>query len=157
MSFWTGARGGGLSSEGWGQRDRVKTTERILMVSQGSGRNGRGEPGGRHTWGTQHPLSSRPPQKYYTDLPGMRLEPHTCTRNRTRSPQVSPMMELLVPSREPAAGSRAQGERWGSRERGQNLGLGTGPGPWGPPWPHICWTEGEQNLLWRGHQEESGS
>lgn len=80
--------------------------------------------------------SSLPAQRHCRHSPEMRLQPHTCQRrNRAPSPLASPMAELSVPSREPAAGSGAQGKRWQSRESGNNWGLGMGPGPWESPCP----------------------
>ena len=64
----------------------------------------------------------------------MRLEPHTCKRNRTLSPQASPMVELFVPSKEPAAESTEPTVRGSKAGRmGKNWGLGLGQGPWGSP------------------------
>lgn len=91
------------------------------------------------------------------DSPGIRLEPHACNRNRTLSPQASPMVELFVPSREPVTGNTDL-QRQTSGRVGNDWGLGLGPGPWGIPlWPHVCWNEGQQYLLWTGHQEERES
>lgn len=42
--------------------------EGILMFSRGVGRNGRGELGGRHTWGNQHLLFFPLPSKVFYRL-----------------------------------------------------------------------------------------
>lgn len=47
------------------------------------------------------------------------------------------MVELFVPSREPAGGSIVQGQGQQSREGGQKPGLGMAPGPWGSPLPTV--------------------
>ena len=65
------------------------------------------------------------------------------------------MVELFVPSKEPAARStepRVRGCQAGSvGKTWRALGLG----PLGIPfWAHICWKEGQPYLLWREHQEE---
>lgn len=89
---------------------------------------------GRKCWETRgtHISSSLPPHTYYTDSPGIRLETHTCNRNRTLSPQASPMVELFVPSREPAAESTEHRVRGSQAGRvGKTWGLGLGPGPQG--------------------------
>lgn len=102
------------------------------MFSQGSGEKQLAEQsmGGRHTRVTPAPHLPSPLKRYHVDSPGMRLEPHACNRNRTLSPQASPMVELFVPSREPVTGntepmvSGSQAGRVGTTWR-----LGLGPGP----------------------------
>lgn len=119
----------------------------ILRSGQGSGEKRlREECTGRdRTWGNPTSSPSLPHTRYYADSPGMRLEPQTCDRSRTASPQASPMAELSAPSKEPAA-------RGGEpRVRGCQAGsvgitwLPLGLGPWGSPFgPRFAGRKGNR-------------